>query len=267
VSANKFTTQYTDSVAHNSANDFMHFYQMIDVLIIDDIQELAGKEGTQNTFFHIFNHLHQSGKQLVLTSDKPPVALKGMKERLLSRFKWGLPADLQSPDFDTRLEILWNKIRKDGIQISEDIVHYIASHITDNVRELEGALISLLAMSTLNKTEITFDVAKSVVDRLVSKPQKDITVEHILDKVCDYYGIKPELLQSRSRKREIVQARQVAMYFSKNFTNSSLSSIGALIGGRDHATVLHACKAVKNLKETNTEFKHQLKEIENLIRK
>ena len=266
VSANKFTTQYTDSVAHNSTNDFMHFYQMIDVLIIDDIQELAGKVGTQNTFFHIFNHLHQSGKQLVLTSDKPPVALKGMKERLLSRFKWGLPADLQSPDFDTRLEILNNKIHKDGIHISDEIVHYIAAHITDNVRELEGALISLLAMSTLNKTEITFDIAKSVVDRLVSKPHKDISIDQILNKVCDYYGIKPDLLQSRSRKREIVQARQVAMYFSKNMTNSSLSAIGSVIGGRDHATVLHACKAVKNLKETNTDFKHQLKEIEGLIR-
>ncbi|MGQ1889759.1 chromosomal replication initiator protein DnaA [Thermophagus sp. OGC60D27] len=267
VSANKFTTQYTDSVAHNAANDFMHFYQMIDVLIIDDIQELAGKVGTQNTFFHIFNHLHQSGKQLVLTSDKPPVALQGMKERLLSRFKWGLPADLQSPDFDTRLEILNNKINKDGIRISDEIVHYIAAHITDNVRELEGALISLLAMSTLNKTEITFDIARSVVDRLVNKPHKDISIDQILNNVCDYYGIKPDLLQSRSRKREIVQARQVAMYFSKNMTNSSLSAIGAVIGGRDHATVLHACKAVKNLKETNTDFKHQLKEIESLIRK
>ncbi|MFW6352136.1 MAG: chromosomal replication initiator protein DnaA [Bacteroidota bacterium] len=267
VSANKFTTQFTDSVARNSANDFMHFYQMIDVLIIDDIQELAGKEATQNTFFHIFNHLHQSGKQLVLTSDKPPVALKGMKERLLSRFKWGLPADLQSPDFETRVEILKNKIYKDGIKVSDEIVHYIASHITDNVRELEGALISLLAMSTLNKAEVTFDIAKTVVDRLVSKPQKEITVDQIQQKVCDFYGLDTSALQSKTRKREIVQARQVAMYFSKNLTNSSLSAIGSIIGRRDHATVLHACKTVKNLKETNTEFKHQLKEIEGLIRK
>ncbi|MFO8001244.1 MAG: chromosomal replication initiator protein DnaA [Marinilabilia sp.] len=267
VSANKFTTQFTDSVARNSANDFMHFYQMIDVLIIDDIQELAGKEATQNTFFHIFNHLHQSGKQLVLTSDKPPVALKGMKERLLSRFKWGLPADLQSPDFETRVEILKKKIYKDGIKVSDEIVHYMASHITDNVRELEGALISLLAMSTLNRAEITFDIARTVVDRLVNKPQKEITVEQIQQKVCDFYGLNLDALQSKTRRREIVQARQVAMYFSKNLTNSSLSAIGSIIGHRDHATVLHACKAVKNLKETNTEFKHQLKEIEGLIRK
>ncbi|PWD99978.1 chromosomal replication initiator protein DnaA [Marinilabilia rubra] len=266
VSANKFTTQYTDSVARNSANDFMHFYQMIDVLIIDDIQELAGKEGTQNTFFHIFNHLHQSGKQLILTSDKPPVALKGMKERLLSRFKWGLPADLQSPDFETRVEILKNKIYKDGIIVSDEIVRYIASHITDNVRELEGALISLLAMSTLNKAEITFDIAKSVVDRLVSQPHREITVDQIQQKVCEFYGLDINVLQSKTRKREIVQARQVAMFFSKNLTNSSLSAIGAVIGRRDHATVLHACKAVKNLQETNTEFKHQLKEIESMIR-
>jgi chromosomal replication initiator protein len=266
VSANKFTTQYTDSVARNSANDFMHFYQMIDVLILDDIQELAGKEGTQNTFFHIFNHLHQSGKQLILTSDKAPVALKGMKERLLTRFKWGLPADLQSPDFDTRVDILKNKIYKDGISVSEDIVFYIASHITDNVRELEGALISLLAMSTLSKAEITLDIARNVVNRLVSKPQREITVDQIQRKVCDFYGLKMDALQSKTRKREIVQARQVAMYFSKSYTNSSLSSIGSQIGQRDHATVLHACKAVKNLQETNTEFKHQLKEIEGLIR-
>jgi chromosomal replication initiator protein len=266
VSTNKFTTQYTDSVARNSANDFMHFYQMIDVLIIDDIQELAGKEGTQNTFFHIFNHLHQSGKQLILTSDKAPVDLKGMKERLLTRFKWGLPADLQSPDFDTRVEILKNKIYKDGISVSEDIVFYIASHITDNVRELEGALISLLAMSTLNKAEITFDIARSVVARLVSRPQREVTVEQIQKKVCDFYGLNIDALQSKTRKREIVQGRQVAMYFSKNLTNSSLAAIGSQIGQRDHATVLHACKAVKNLQETNTEFKHQLKEIEGLIR-
>jgi chromosomal replication initiator protein len=267
VSANKFTTQYTDSVARNSANDFMHFYQMIDVLIIDDIQELAGKEGTQNTFFHIFNHLHQLGKQLVLTSDKPPVALKGMKERLLTRFKWGLPADLQSPDFDTRIDILNKKIYKDGITVSDDIVYYIASHITDNVRELEGALISLLAMSTLNKAEITFDIAKNVVDRLVRNPHRVITMDQIQQKVCDFYRLNSDVLQSKTRKREIVQARQVAMYFSKSLTNSSLSAIGAVIGRRDHATVLHACKAVKNLQETNTEFKHQLKEIEGLIRK
>ncbi|WP_010662963.1 chromosomal replication initiator protein DnaA [Marinilabilia salmonicolor] len=266
VSANKFTTQYTDSVARNSANDFMHFYQMIDVLIIDDIQELAGKEGTQNTFFHIFNHLHQSGKQLILTSDKAPVALKGMKERLLTRFKWGLPADLQSPDFNTRVDILKTKIYKDGISVSDEIVHYIASHITDNVRELEGALISLLAMSTLNKAEITLDIASTVVNRLVSKPQREITVGQIQQKVCDFYGINMDALQSKTRKREIVQARQVAMFFSKNLTNSSLSSIGSQIGQRDHATVLHACKAVKNLQETNTEFKHQLKEIEGLLR-
>ncbi len=267
VSANKFTTQYTDSVARNSANDFMHFYQMIDVLILDDIQELAGKEATQNTFFHIFNHLHQSGKQLVLTSDKPPVALKGMKERLLTRFKWGLPADLQSPDFDTRIDILKNKIYKDGIVVSDDIVYYIASHITDNVRELEGALISLLAMSTLNKAEITFDIAKSVVDRLVNKPHRDITVDMIQQKVCDFYGLRPESLQTKTRKREIVQARQVAMYFSKNMTSSSLSAIGSLIGQRDHATVLYACKVVENMGATNPKFKNQLKEIEGLIRR
>jgi chromosomal replication initiation ATPase DnaA len=194
------------------------------------------------------------------------VELQGIEQRLLSRFKWGLPADLQSPDFDTRVEILKNKIYKDGITVSEDIIYYIATHITDNVRELEGALISLLAMSTLNKAEITFDIAKSVVDRLVNKPHREYTVDQILEKVCNFYGLKADALQTKTRKREIVQARQVAMYFSKNFTNSSLSAIGSLIGQRDHATVLHACKIVKNMRETNTDFKHQLKEIEGLIR-
>ncbi len=266
VSTNKFFIQYTDAVVRNAVNDFLHFYQMIDVLIIDDIQELTGKEATQNTFFHIFNHLHQSGKQLVLTSDKPPVELKGMKERLLTRFKWGLPADLQSPGYDTRVAILKSKIHKDGIIISDDIVHYIASHITDNVRELEGALISLLALSTLNKAEITIDIAKSVVDRLVGKAEKEISVDHILNKVCEYYRLKGEMLQTKSRKREIVQARQAAMYFSKNLTNSSLSAIGSIIGKRDHSTVLHACKTVKNMMETNSEFKRQMNEIECLLR-
>ncbi len=267
VSANKFFIQYTDAVVRNAQNDFLHFYQMIDVLIIDDIQELAGKDATQNTFFHIFNHLHQSGKQLVLTSDKPPVELKGMKERLLTRFKWGLPADLQSPGYDTRVEILKSKVHKDGIIISEDIVHYIASQITDNVRELEGALISLLALSTLNKAEITVDIAKSVVNRLVNKVQKEITIDHIVKKVCNYYQLDVDVIQTKSRKREIVQARQAAMYFCKNLTTSSLSVIGIQIGKRDHSTVLHACKTVKNMMETSPGYKKQIREIELLIRR
>ncbi len=262
VNANKFQTQFTESVRNNELNNFLNFYQMIDVLIIDDVQEFAGKTKTQNTFFHIFNHLHQTGKQLILTSDKAPVELQGLEERLLSRFKWGLAADIQSPDFETRVAILRQKVYNDGLEVPEDVIYYIASNVVNNVRELEGALISLLAQATLNKKEINFEMAKSIIDKLVKKSVKELSVESISQTVCDYFGLDLELLQSKTRKREIVQARQIAMYFSKVLTNSSLSTIGAKIGKKDHATVLHACKAVNNLVETDKEFKSQVREIE-----
>jgi len=266
VNANKFQTQFVESVRNNNKNDFLHFYQMIDVLIIDDVHEFAGKEKTQDIFFHIFNHLHQSGKQLILTSDKAPVEMQGMEQRLLSRFKWGLSADLQAPDYETRVAILRQKIYKDGINISEEVVDYIASHITTNIRELEGALISLLAQSTLNKKEITLELAKQMIDRLVKNSKKEISVDYIQKVVCDYFSLSPDLLQSKTRKREIVQARQIAMYFSKTMTKSSLASIGALIGGKDHATVLHACKTVNNLMDTDKRFKGQIESIEKKLK-
>lgn len=266
VNANKFQTQFVESVRNNNKNDFLHFYQMIDLLIIDDVHEFAGKEKTQDIFFHIFNHLHQSGKQLILTSDKAPVEMQGMEQRLLSRFKWGLSADLQSPDYETRIAILKQKIYNDGIEISEEVIDYIASHITSNIRELEGALISLLAQSTLNRKEITLELAKMMIDRLVKNSKKEISVDYIQKVVCDYFNLSPDLLQSKTRKREIVQARQIAMYFSKTLTKSSLASIGALIGGKDHATVLHACKTVNNLMDTDKRFKSQLETIEKKLK-
>lgn len=267
VNANKFQTQFTESVRNNTQNDFLNFYQMIDVLIIDDIQELAGKVKTQNTFFHIFNHLHQMSKQLILTADKAPVDMKGMEDRLLSRFKWGLSADVHVPDYDTRVSILKHKLYKDGITlIQEEVIHYIASNITQNVRELEGALISLLAQATLNKKKITCDVAKSIIDKLVRKTQKELSMDFIQKIVCDYFGLELNSLHSKTRKREIVQARQVAMYFSKSLTNSSLSSIGTQIGKKDHATVLHACKTVNNMIETDKDFKNVIQEIESQIK-
>jgi chromosomal replication initiator protein len=266
VNANKFETQYSEATRNNNRNDFLNFYQMIDVLIIDDIQELAGKTGTQNVFFHIFNHLHQSGKQLILTSDKAPVELTGLEDRLLSRFKWGLSAELSLPDFDTRVAILKKKIYNDGITMPEDVIFYIANNVVNNIRELEGALVSLLAHATLNKDEITFDMAKSVVDKLVKKEKREISVDYISKKVCEYYDLDMEVLQSRSRKREIVQARQIAMYFSKTMTNSSLATIGAKIGKKDHATVLHACKTINNLIETDRELKNQVREIETQLK-
>ncbi len=266
VNANKFQTQFTESVRNNTQNDFLNFYQMIDVLIIDDVQEFAGKEKTQNTFFHIFNHLHQTSKQLILTADKAPVEMKGMEDRLLSRFKWGLSADVQIPDFETRYAILKHKVYKDGINISEEVLKFLACNVDNNIRELEGALISLLAQATLTQKEITMEVAISIVNKLVKKTQKELSVDYIQQIVCDYFGLAVDSLQTRSRKRELVQARQVAMYFSKSLTNSSLSTIGSKIGKKDHATVLHACKQVNNLLETDKDFKSQMREIEAQIK-
>lgn len=262
VSTNIFQTQFTEAVRRNEVNDFLHFYQLIDVLILDDIQELTGKIGTQNTFFHIFNHLHQSGKQLILTCDKAPAELEGMEDRLLSRFRWGLSAEIKAPDFETRKEIILNKARKDGIDFSEDIIEYICKYVNNNVRELEGAMISLLAQSTFNKRDLTLDVVEDILGKMVKKSTEELTVNKIQQVVCDHFKIPEELLQTKTRKREVVQARQLAMYFSKNYTKYSLSYIGSQIGKKDHATVLYACKAVTDLMETDRNFKIQVEEIQ-----
>ncbi len=266
VNAAKFQTQFVEAIRNNNKNDFLHFYQMIDILIIDDVQEFAGKEKTQDTFFHIFNHLHQAGKQLIFTSDKPPVELQGLEQRLLSRFKWGLSADLQSPDFETRIAILKKKIYNDGIIVPDEVIEYIASNITNNIRELEGALISLLAQSTLNKKDITLELTSEMVDKLVKNTRKEISIDYIQKIVCEYFGLPSDVLQAKTRKREIVQARQIAMFFSKSMTKSSLSTIGSIIGGKDHATVLHACKTVNNLKDTDKRFKSQIEDIERRLK-
>lgn len=263
VTANQFQTQYTESVRNNTQNDFLNFYQLIDVLILDDIQEFAGKTGTQNTFFHIFNHLHQSRKQLILSSDKPPFNLQGMEKRLLSRFKWGLSAELESPDYETRKGILENKVYKDGLNIGADVIEYLAENITANVRELEGALISLLAQSTFNTdVEIDMERAQDIVSKMSKTVSRTISIDKIQDIVCKHFSVPMDVLHSKSRKREIVQARQIAMYLSKNYTKNSLQTIGSEIGHRDHATVLHACKTVNNLKDTDKTFKANLKELE-----
>lgn len=266
VNAAKFQTQFVEAIRNNNKNDFLHFYQMIDILIIDDVQEFAGKEKTQDTFFHIFNHLHQAGKQLIFTSDKPPVELQGLEQRLLSRFKWGLSADLQSPDFETRIAILKKKIYNDGIIVPDEVIEYIASNITNNIRELEGALISLLAQSTLNRKDITLELTSEMVDKLVKSTRKEISIDYIQKIVCEYFGLPSDILQAKTRKREIVQARQIAMFFSKSMTKSSLSTIGSIIGGKDHATVLHACKTVNNLKDTDKRFKSQIEDIERRLK-
>jgi len=266
VSSEQFTNQFVDSVRNNNQNDFIHFYQMIDVLIVDDIFCLAGKEKTQDVFFHIFNHLHQNGKQIIITSDLPPVEMKGIEPRLLSRFKWGLSADLQTPDYETRVAILQKKLYNDGVDMPQEVVELIASRINSNIREMEGALISILAQSSMNKKEITPELALKVIEKFVKNTPREITVESIQKMVCDYFSIPVEKIQSKTRKREIVQARQLAMYFSKNYTKSSLAAIGSKCGNKDHATVLHACKTVKNLADTDKSFKKYVDEIENIIK-
>lgn len=265
VSSEKFTQQFIESVRNNTQNDFVHFYQMIDVLIIDDVQFLSGKEKTQDVFFHVFNHLHQNGKQLVLTSDKPPVEMQGMEQRLLSRFKWGLSADLQVPSIETRIAILEMKMYQEGIELPKEVIEYLAYSITTNIRELEGALISLIAQASLNKKLITLDLAKKMIDKFVKNTAREVSIDYIQKVVCDYFDLNIELLKSKTRKREVVQARQIAMFFSKKLTKSSLANIGAHCGGKDHATVLHACKTVNNLMETDKTFRGYIDDLEKKI--
>jgi chromosomal replication initiator protein len=264
ISAEKFTQQYIESVKKNNRNDFIHFYQIIDVLIIDDVQFLSGKSGTQDVFFHIFNHLHQNGKQVILTSDKAPVDMQDIEQRLLSRFKWGLSAELQKPDFETRVSIVKNKLYRDGVEMSDDVIDYIAKNIKTNVRELEGAIISLIAQSSFNKKEITLGLAKEIVEKFVKNTKREVSIDYIQKVVSDYFQMDIDTLQSKTRKRHIVQARQLAMFFAKKFTKASLASIGSQIGQRDHATVLHACKTVDNLSSTDKQFR---KYVEDLTKK
>lgn len=262
VSAHQFQIQYTDAVRRNTVNDFLNFYQTIDVLIIDDIHEFAGKTATQNTFFHIFNHLHQLRKQIVLTCDRSPASMQGLEQRLLTRFKWGLTAELEKPNFELRKEILKKKIYRDGLDISDDVVDFIAKNVTDNVRDLEGVIISLLAHSTLGNAAIDLNLAEKIVGRLVTINPLSITIEGIKKTVCDYFNLAEEEIQTKSRKREIVQARQIAMFLAKRYTKNSLSMIGGAIGNRDHATVLHACKTVNDLIQTNKSFRAYVQDIE-----
>ncbi len=261
ISAEKFTQQYIESVKKNTRNDFIHFYQLIDVLIIDDVQFLSGKAGTQDVFFHIFNHLHQNGKQVILTSDKAPVDMQDIEQRLLSRFKWGLSAELQSPDYETRVSILKNKLYRDGVEMPEDIIDHVAKNIKTNIRELEGAIISLIAQSSFNKREVTLELAQQVVEKFVKNTKREVSIDYIQKVVSDYFEMDVATLQSKTRKRHIVQARQLAMFFAKKFTKASLASIGSQIGKRDHATVLHACKTVDNLAETDKQFRKYIDDL------
>jgi chromosomal replication initiator protein len=266
VSTEQFTQQFIEAVRNNNTNDFIHFYQMIDTLIMDDIQFLGGKEKTQDVFFHIFNHLHQHDKQIVITSDKSPVDMTGLEPRLLSRFKWGLAADLQVPDLETRIAILQKHLYRDGIEMPNEVIEHIAYSISSNIRELEGALISIIAQASLNKKEITLDLTRQMIEKYVKSNKHEISIDFIQKQVSDYFGIPVDKINSKTRKREVVQARQLTMYFSKKYTKSSLSTIGLHCGNKDHATVLHACRTVSNLKDTDKQFYKYMDDIDKKIR-
>ena len=260
VSTEKFTNQFVNAIRNNSIETFTNFYLQVDVLIIDDVQFLSGKEKTQETFFNIFNHLHQSGKQIILSSDRAPRDLAGMEDRLLSRFKWGLTADLQQPDFETRIAIIQKKLQDDGIQINIDVLEYLANSIQTNVRELEGVIISLMAQASLTRKEIDIDLAKTTLKSIVNDQEKELSVDNILDVVTLHFDVDLQTLQGKCRKKENVFPRQVAMYMLKELTNLPLKSIGYHFGGRDHSTVIHAVQSISEAMETD-------KSVEKTVRK
>ena len=265
VTGNEFKTQYMDAVKGNRLVDFMAFYMRIDVLLVDDIQDLLG-QGSQNAFFNVFNHLHQSGKQLVFTSDRAPVDLQNFEERLLSRFKWGLSVELSRPDYETRLAMLKARAFREGVAVSDEVLSFLASRIKSNFRELEGTLISLIANATLGHREITVSLAESITGKIVGEEQTEVSIDLIVNTVCEYFNITRDILLSKSRKRQIVQARQIAMYECRNLIpNCSLSTIGSELGGKDHATVLHACTTVQDLMSTDKTFRQYVTDIENMV--
>ena len=265
VSGNEFKTQYMDAIKGNRLVDFMAFYMKIDVLLVDDIQDLLG-QGSQNAFFNVFNHLHQSGKQLIFTSDRAPVDLQNFEERLLSRFKWGLSVELLKPDYETRLAMLKARAFREGVAIDDEVLSFLASRIKSNFRELEGTLISLIANATLAHREITVSLAEGLVGKIVGEQQTDVSIDLIVDTVCEYFNITRDILLSKSRKRQIVQARQIAMYECRNLIpNCSLSTIGSELGGKDHATVLHACTTVQDLMSTDKAFRQYVADIESMV--
>jgi len=265
VTTERFTNQVIQAIKNNAVNDFMNFYQMVDTLIVDDIHFLANRPKTQEIFFNIFNQLHQNGKQIILTCDRAPKDLADVEDRLISRFKWGLAADLQAPGYETRMKILDLKMKKDGLMLDEKVKEYICYNIKNNIRELEGVLITLVAQSTLNKKRIDMTLAKSVVKQFVSQVNKEITVDNIKLLVADYFKVPVEKLHGKTRKRDIVIARQLSMYLAKNFTNSSLKVIGDKFGGRDHSTVIYSVKAVQDMMDTDLVFKDKVTELEKQV--
>lgn len=265
LSSDIFTVEFVEAIQSNKVNEFSSFYRNMDVLIIDDIQFLIGKEKTQDHFFHIFNTLHQARKQIILSSDKPPKDLKGLDERLISRFQWGLTADIQPPDLETRIAILKRKSGDYGMMISHEIIEYIANHITSNIRELEGCLIKLLANASLNSKDINLDLAKRTVKEIATDRKINITIENITKIVCSHLNVDENKIRDKTRKKEIVLARQLAMYLSKELTKSSLKTIGLHFGGRDHSTVIHGCSSIENGLQKDNSLKELVSHLRNKI--
>ncbi|MBO7099448.1 MAG: chromosomal replication initiator protein DnaA [Bacteroidaceae bacterium] len=266
LSAHLFQVQFTDSIRHNTFNDFMHFYQSIDVLIIDDIQEMMGLERTQYAFFHIFNHLRQNGRQIILTSDRPPISMQGMEDRLLTRFKSGLLAELEKPEVQLRKDILRSKIKHDGLQIPENVIDYISQNVSNSVRELEGVIHSLLAYSVVYNKDVDLDFAQSIIQHAPKTVAKEVSLDKIVEEVSIKYNVKQEDIYGKSRKAEIVLARQLSIYLAQMHTQLSTSKIGLLIGNKNHATVLHSIKTIKNRLKADNALKEQIDELTNILK-
>lgn len=265
VSSEKFTIEFVDAIQSDKMSEFTNFYRSLDILIVDDIQFFSGKEKTQDNFFHTFNALHQLGKQIVLSCDRPPKELKGLDDRLMSRFQWGLIADIQPPDLETRIAILRKKSEDDGIELRQDVIEFLASNVTSNIRELEGCLITLLARASLENKEIDVDLAKDVVRKVIGEVRTHLTIEEIQRSVCEYLNIPEDLIRAKTRKQEIVNARQIAMYLCKELTSCSLKTIGLHFGGRDHSTVIHAYQTVEDLSNTDPKYRSLVQQLKSKI--
>lgn len=266
VSSHVFQVQYSQAYLQNKINDFIHFYQSVDVLLIDDVHELSGKTGTQNVFFHIFNHLHQMGKQIVFTCDRAPKDLVGMEDRLLTRFKWGLTAEMRQPDYQLRIDILRQKMQQNGLELPDEVVEYIARHAKDNVRDLEGILTSLFAHSIIEGRNTDLKLCREVVENSIQVfDEEKLSVESIEEEVCRYYHLDKNTLHSRSKKQEVARARQVAMFLSKKHTDKSYAYIGEVMGNRNHATVIHACKLVEQSLDLDKALHNDVQKIESAL--
>ncbi|MCI0329520.1 MAG: chromosomal replication initiator protein DnaA [candidate division Zixibacteria bacterium] len=261
VTSERFTSDFINSLSNNTTQEFTHFYRQADVLLLDDIQFLVGKESTQVQFFHTFNTLHQAGKQIVLSSDRPPALTKGLEERLLSRFQWGMTVDIQPPDLETRIAILRKKSESDKLSIGDEVITFIAENVTSNIRELEGCLIRLLAYSSLWGKDINIELAKEVLRDHLKASEKRITIEAIHKRASEHFKLAPELLLAKKKTQEVAMARQVGMYLSRLLTDHSLKSIGSFFGGRDHSTVIHACEIVSGRMKTDSKFRQEIEQL------